>query len=108
MRLKRFTLNAGETQTWSLNANETKVYVFSLANTTTTYESFVQVTSGEGLGYVMQQRYGPPQLTYVDTLPGHSQFSGGPVMVNGDIQRIAIEVGPASIASGGTIVVSQV
>ena len=98
----------GQTYTWNLNAGESKIYTFNLTDTTTTFESFVQVTSGGGLGYVLQQRYGPPQLTYVDGAPGYVQFGGGPTMVNGNVQSVAIEVGPATATSGGTLIVNTV
>ncbi len=55
------TLALGQSQTWSLNANETKVYVFTMSPGIT-YDSFVQVTSGAGLGFTLQQRYGPRNL----------------------------------------------
>jgi hypothetical protein len=101
------TITVGQTLQWNVNADATTMYLFSL-EPGKTYEVSVIVTSGAGLGFLMQQRYGPPQLTYVDGAPGYSQFSGGPTMVNGDVQRIAIQVGPASIASGGNISVVEV
>ncbi|MDP2666624.1 MAG: hypothetical protein Q8P05_03940 [Candidatus Diapherotrites archaeon] len=100
------TISAGLTYNWNLTTGESIVYVFSLADATSLYESFVQVTSGAGLGYVLQQRYGPPQLTYTDTTPGTTQFNGGPTMTGSDVQRVAIKVGPATATSGGTLIVN--
>jgi hypothetical protein len=69
------------------------------------YQISVTITGGTGTTpYVLQQQYGPPQLTYEDPAPGVVKFSGGPdVATYGDTQHVAIEIGPPT---GGSPVVS--
>ena len=70
-----------------------------------TYEQSVAATTGV---YVStQQRYGPPQMTYVDTAPGTFTYTGGPdTTAYGDQQQVSITIGPADAATTGTLTIS--
>ncbi|MBI4052971.1 MAG: hypothetical protein HY394_02950 [Candidatus Diapherotrites archaeon] len=94
-------IGIGETN-FSLNSGESKVFVLDMSNNVSYTQTVMltQTASGQGvaLNVSNQQKYGPPQATYVDGAPG----SGAVTMTDttntgsfGDQQQMAITIGPA-------------
>jgi hypothetical protein len=79
----------GQQVPFSLNANESIVYLLDMLYG----ETYIQTVAATGSAFITnQQRFGPPQVNYVDIEPGVLQYSGGPEMIAGDIQRMAIKI----------------
>ena len=98
------SVSAGQTKNFNLAAGESIVYLLNI-DPSKTYEQKVMATTGVYTS--TQQRYGPPQLTYVDTAPGTFTYTGGPdTTAFGDQQKVSITIGPADSATTGTLTIS--
>ena len=98
-------LQPGESNVDDFNLNEGDKKVYNIEKRSI-YEVFVQATSSVPISY--QQKYGPPQLDYMNTEDGKTRFSGGPEMVGGDVQEVAVTIGPAPEDLTGLINVTRI